>query len=68
MNPDALLLSSDVARVCGVSAEAVRQWERQGRLSATRTLNGVRLFVARDVVRLAEEREARQLTTSAGPR
>jgi DNA-binding transcriptional MerR regulator len=64
--PDTLLLTSDVARLAAVSGETVRQWERQGRLSALRTLTGVRLFTGRDVSRLLEERDARELATSGG--
>jgi hypothetical protein len=56
--PDALYLTSDVARVFHVSAETVRDWERQGRLPAKRTLGGVRLFEGRDVVRLQQIRAA----------
>ena len=45
MNASAdFLLSSDVARELGVSAQCVRKWERSGRLKATRTAGGVRLF------------------------
>jgi DNA-binding transcriptional MerR regulator len=56
--PDALYLTSDVARVFRVSAETVRDWERSGRLPAKRTLGGVRLFEGRDVVRFQQTREA----------
>lgn len=52
--PDTLYLTSDVARVFQVSAETVRDWERNGRLPAKRTLGGVRLFEGRDLVRLQQ--------------
>jgi hypothetical protein len=65
LSSDTLLLTSDVARLCAVSGETVRQWERQGRLAALRTLKGVRLFAGADVSRLLEEREARE-TVAAG--
>ena len=46
---DTVLLTADVARLMRVSTETVRDWHRAGRLPATRTLSGVRLFLARDV-------------------
>ena len=54
----ALMTSSDVARRLGVTPATVRLWERLGRIPATRTLSGTRLFVAADVERLAAERAA----------
>jgi len=39
-----LILTSEAARLLGVSAQSVRQWERTGRLPAMRTAGGVRLF------------------------
>jgi len=56
VNAESLLLTSDVARVFHVSAQAVRQWERQGRISALRTLGGTRLFRGSDVLRLQQQR------------
>ncbi len=44
-----LVLTSEAARILGVSAQSVRQWERMGRLSATKTAGGVRLFSRSDV-------------------
>ena len=55
-----LLLTSEAARVFGVTPETVRHWERVGRLPAQETATGVRLFDRRDVERLAREREARR--------
>jgi excisionase family DNA binding protein len=51
-----LLLTGDVARLLGVSSETVRFWEQTGRLHATRTEGGTRLFDRSDVERLARER------------
>ncbi len=56
IQPDSLLMASDVARVFDVTSEAVRKWERAGRLSALRTLRGTRLFRGSDVLRLQQER------------
>jgi excisionase family DNA binding protein len=52
----ALLTSADAARRLGVAPATVRLWERLGRLPATRTLSGTRLFRLADVERLVEER------------
>ncbi len=52
-----LLTTSDAAQRLGLTPDAVRQMERRGRLPATRTEGGVRLFRARDVEKLARERE-----------
>jgi excisionase family DNA binding protein len=51
-----VLLTSEVAQMLGVSEGTVRVWERSGRLRATKTARGVRLFDRRDVERLARER------------
>jgi predicted site-specific integrase-resolvase len=58
LQPDSLLLTSDVARFLHVSAETVRHYERQGRLAARRTLGGARIFAGGDVLRLRDERAA----------
>jgi excisionase family DNA binding protein len=49
------LLTSEVARILGVSSETVRIWHRHGRLVAVKTDGGVRLFDRHDVERLARE-------------
>jgi excisionase family DNA binding protein len=54
----ALLTSADAARRLGVTPATVRLWERLGRLPATRTLSGTRLFTQDDVERLADARAA----------
>jgi DNA-binding transcriptional MerR regulator len=62
VDPDSLLLTSDVARLCQVSGETVRQWEKAGRLRAQRTISGVRLFRGHEVERLQQQREAAAAT------
>lgn len=57
-NPIAPLLTSQVARRCGVTPDTVRFWERTGRLPSIRTAGGVRLFDCDAVERFAREREA----------
>jgi len=54
-----LLTPSEAARVLGVSATAVRLWERLGKLPAQRTQGGYRLFELADVEALARQRAAR---------
>lgn len=56
LQPDDSLLTSDVARLFRVSGETVRDWERQGRLPAIRTIGGVRIFSGHDVLRLQRDR------------
>jgi excisionase family DNA binding protein len=49
----ALLLSSDVARILDCSPDYVRSLERAGRLIATKTAGGTRLFRREDVEQFA---------------
>jgi excisionase family DNA binding protein len=51
------LLTSEVSRLLDVSAQTIRLWERLGRLRATKTEKGVRLFSRADVEQLALELE-----------
>jgi excisionase family DNA binding protein len=51
---------SGVARLLRCSADLVRYLERTGRLRATRTDGGIRLFAEADVRRLAAERARRK--------
>ena len=62
---DEFLGCTDAGRVLKVGPQRVRQLERTGRLSATRTAGGWRLFRRDEVERLAAEREARQEQLSA---
>jgi DNA-binding transcriptional MerR regulator len=55
-----LLTTSAVARLLELSAESVRAFERAGKLLATRTESGMRLFRRADVERLAAERRRRR--------
>lgn len=52
-----LLLTSEVARVAGVSAKTIRVWERTGKLSAQKTATGVRVFSRAQAEQLALERQ-----------
>lgn len=54
-----LLMTTDAARLLKRSAEAVRSYERSGKLPATKTANGHRLFRVDDVRRLAAELEGK---------
>src|SRR5438477_246201 len=51
-DPSAFLLTSEAARLAGVSSETIRSWARGGRLPALMTPTGVRLFAREDVDRL----------------
>ncbi len=52
-----IVLTSEAARLCGVSADTIRLWARRGRLPSRRTEKGVRLFARDDVERLAHEQD-----------
>ena len=58
-----LLTVGDVAHELRVSTAAVRLWERDGKLPATRTAGGVRLFTREDV---EAYRQRRQEKAAAG--
>jgi excisionase family DNA binding protein len=60
------MLTGDVARVLGVSAETVRFLHRIGRLPALKTERGVRLFALSDVDALKRKRDERR-SASADP-
>jgi excisionase family DNA binding protein len=62
-----LLATSDVARLAGVSPDAVRLWARSGRLRAHRTAGGMRLFEEALVLRFLAAR-ARRRAPRAQPR
>jgi len=51
-SPSDLILSSEAARILGISAQSVRAWENAGRLRATKTAGGVRLFSRAEVEQL----------------
>ena len=50
------LLTKDAAKLLNITAERVRQIEREGGLRANRTEGGVRLFERADVEKLAKDR------------
>jgi DNA-binding transcriptional MerR regulator len=50
---DELLMATGAAKILNRSAEAVRFYERTGRLPAIRTADGTRLFRVQDVEALA---------------
>jgi len=55
MADEKLLTSGEVAHMISRSAETVREYERQGRISAIRTNRGQRLFRESDAMQLAEK-------------
>jgi excisionase family DNA binding protein len=55
-HPDDLMTSGEAARLLALSADMVRWLEREGRLPAQRTTNGLRLFRRSDVEALKAER------------
>ena len=60
--PSDLILTSEAARILGVSAQSVRQWERVGRLGATKTASGIRLFARADVEEMRRSIDKRRRT------
>lgn len=54
---DRLLTCADVAKLLGVVPDTVRDLERRGRLKATRTAGGIRLFREADVRQFVQTRE-----------
>jgi excisionase family DNA binding protein len=60
LDVDSVVLTGDAAHMLGVSPATVRDYERTGRLTAIRTIRGLRLFSKRDVERLRAEREQRR--------
>lgn len=44
-----LMSIGDAARVLGVSVDTLRRWEREGKITATRTLGGQRRFARGDI-------------------
>ena len=56
-----LFTTSEVGRVFGVTSDAVRLWERLGRIKAIRTSSGQRVFLAREVERFKIVRAQRKV-------
>ena len=61
-----LLLAGDAAKRLNLSPDMVRVLERRGKLRAFRTPAGVRLFRARDIEVLAEQRRLVREARKAG--
>jgi DNA-binding transcriptional MerR regulator len=59
------VLTTEAARICDVSPETIRKWERLGRLVAIKTARGMRLFNRPDVLALARDRARTQFTAGA---
>jgi excisionase family DNA binding protein len=57
MKTDGFLLVSQAARELRCSATTIREMERTGRLKASRTPGGTRIFTRDDIQRLKAERE-----------
>jgi excisionase family DNA binding protein len=49
------ILSTEAARILGISAQSVRAWETAGRLQATRTAGGVRVFSRAEVEQVRDK-------------
>lgn len=60
-----LLLTGDVAKRLGVTADRVRQLEREGRLVPQRTESGWRLYRRRDVEREIARRQQQTAEAAA---
>ena len=58
----------EAAALLGVRVETVRRWEREGKLTTTRTVGGQRLVPAGEVARLLSDRRGRPRVTSASVR
>jgi excisionase family DNA binding protein len=63
--PSDPILSSEAARILGISAQSVRAWENAGRLRATKTAGGVRLFSRSEVEQLRASLDAEGGTAAA---
>ena len=64
-SPSDLILSSEAARILGISVQSVRVWANAGRLRATKTAGGVRLFSRSEVEQLRASLDAERGTTAA---
>lgn len=56
LEPDALLMPSEVARLFRVSPKTVRRWAVDGLVPAIRTLGGHRRFRVADIRQLLDDR------------
>ncbi len=60
-----LLTSGEAAKILNKSPGMVRVYEKDGKLTAQRTIGGLRLFRERDVVALKEEQSQRRARAEA---
>jgi molybdopterin-binding protein len=58
----------EAAEILGVRVETLRRWERDGKLTATRTAGGQRSVPAAEVARLLSERRERPKVTAGSVR
>ena len=58
----------EAAAMLGVRVETLRRWEREGKLTTTRTAGGQRLVPAGEVARLLSDRREHPRVTSASVR
>ncbi|MGH2526901.1 MAG: TOBE domain-containing protein [Actinomycetota bacterium] len=58
----------EAAAMLGVRVETLRRWEREGKLTTTRTAGGQRLVPAAEVARRLSDRRERPRVTSASVR
>src|SRR3990172_3938660 len=58
----------EAAGMLGVRVETVRRWEREGKLTTTRTSGGQRLIPSAEVARLLAERRERPKVTAGSVR
>jgi DNA-binding transcriptional MerR regulator len=52
------VLSSEAARLIGVSVQTLRLWERSGRIAPRRGAGGFRLYSRAECLRISDERRA----------
>jgi DNA-binding transcriptional MerR regulator len=57
---DEFLMTTHAARELEVAPQTIILWNNQGKLSAIRTANGVRLYKRQDIERLKRERAERK--------
>lgn len=55
-NLDPLLPIGEAARILGVAVDTLREWEKDGKITATRSAGGQRRFRVSEVERVLEER------------
>lgn len=65
-NGDDFVLTATAARILGVSSETIRGWANAGRLTVTRTGDGLRLFSRSECERLRRTREVQRDAVVAG--